>query len=42
MIAHFVTDRLDAMKNAGDMEGFMQLYANLLLSETPHDNSDWL
>lgn len=42
MIAHFVIDRLDAMKNAGNMEGFMQLYANLLLSETPHDNSDWL
>ena len=42
LIARFVISRLEEMKNAGDMESFKQLYANLLLSETPHDNSNWL
>ena len=42
LIARFVISRLESMKNAGDMENFKQLYANLLLSETPHDNSNWL
>lgn len=42
MIAKFVISRLEEMKNVGDMESFKQLYANLLLSETPHDNSNWL
>ena len=42
LIARFIISRLEEMKNAGDMESFKQLYANLLLSETPHDNSNWL
>lgn len=42
LIAKFINSRLEEMKNAGDMESFKQLYANLLLSETPHDNSNWL
>ena len=42
LIAKFINGRLEEMKNAGDMENFKQLYANLLLSETPHDNSNWL
>ena len=42
MIANFIISRLESMKNAGDMDSFKQLYANLLLSESPHDNSDWL
>ena len=42
LIAKFINSRLEEMKNASDMENFKQLYANLLLSETPHDNSNWL
>ncbi len=42
MIAKFIVERMkfyDANKMA---DKFKQLYANLLLSESPHDNSDWL
>lgn len=42
LIAKYIVSRLDSMKNSGDMESFKQLYANLLLSESPHDNSNWL
>lgn len=42
MIAQFIMDKLEAHKKSGNINGFKQLYANLLLSEMPHDNSNWL
>ena len=41
-IAKFIVDKLRSSQESGDTEGFCQLYANLLLSDAPHDNSDWL
>ena len=42
VIARFIIERLECMKNQFFVDEFKQLYANLLMSETPHDNSDWL
>lgn len=41
-IAKFIIERLESYKEGNDTEKFCQLYANLLLSDMPHDNSDWL
>lgn len=41
-IARFIIERLESYKEENDIEKFCQLYANLLLSDMPHDNSDWL
>ena len=42
IIAQFINDRLKSLQEAGNIEDFQQIYANLLLSEHPHDNSNWL
>ena len=42
LISQFIVDRLMAYKESGDTDDFKQIYANLLLSEMPHDNSNWL
>ena len=42
MIAKFIIDRMKTYEANEEFETFKQLYANLLLSESPHDNSDWL
>lgn len=41
-IAKFIIERLKSYKEKNDTDKFCQLYANLLLSDIPHDNSDWL
>lgn len=41
-IARFIVEKLSSSKQSGNIEGFCQLYANLLLSDVPHDNSNWL
>ena len=41
-IAKFIVEKLRSSKVSGNIEAFCQLYANLLLSDAPHDNSDWL
>lgn len=41
-IANFIVEKLEEYREQNDSESFCQLYANLLLSDTPHDNSDWL
>lgn len=41
-IAKFIIERLESYKEKKDTEGFCQLYVNILLSDMPHDNSDWL
>ena len=41
-IAYFLQNRLDQYREAGDMEAFKRLYASILYSEVPHDNSKWL
>ncbi len=41
-IAKFIVKQLKEAKEKNDKSSFCQLYANLLLSEVPHDNSDWL
>lgn len=41
-IAQFIVEKLRSSKASGNIEAFCQLYANLLLSDVPHDNSDWL
>ena len=42
MIAQFVIDKLSSYKDSNNIDEFKQIYANLLLSEMPHDNSNWL
>lgn len=42
MIAQFIIDKLEVHKKSDNINDFKQLYANLLLSEMPHDNSNWL
>lgn len=41
-IAKFIVQRLSEDRRRNDVSRFSQLYANLLLSDVPHDNSDWL
>lgn len=41
-IAKFIVRSLSENKKNNNISSFCQLYANLLLSDTPHDNSDWL
>lgn len=41
-IAKFIVRRLSQDREQKNFSSFCQLYANLLLSDTPHDNSDWL
>lgn len=41
-IAKFVNGQLDDYKKVGDRNSFLQLYANVLLSTGPHENSEWL
>lgn len=41
-IAHFIVKTLSKDRDQSNVYEFCQLYANLLLSDTPHDNSDWL
>lgn len=41
-IARFIVEKLRSAKQTGNVDGFCQLYANLLLSDAPHDNSNWL
>lgn len=41
-IASFIVNRLTVDRSQNNISRFCQLYANLLLSDAPHDNSDWL
>lgn len=41
-LAKFVIGRMDAYYAEGNVDGFNQMYANLLLSDAPHANSSWL
>jgi hypothetical protein len=42
IIAQFIIDKLNEYKDSDNIDEFKQIYANLLLSEMPHDNSSWL
>lgn len=41
-IAKFIVNQMTDDRDKNNVSRFCQLYANLLLSESPHDNSDWL
>lgn len=41
-IAKFIVRTLLEYKKRRNLSSFCQLYANILLSDAPHDNSDWL
>lgn len=41
-IARFIVNQLSNDRSQKNVSHFCQLYANLLLSDAPHDNSDWL
>jgi hypothetical protein len=41
-IADFIGAKLDTYREQGDVDAFLQLYANALLSDIPHENSAWL
>lgn len=41
-LAKFIGQRLEAYKKENDKDAFNQLYANILLSETPHNSDYWL
>lgn len=41
-IARFIVNLLTSDRSHNNVSRFCQLYANILLSNAPHDNSDWL
>lgn len=41
-IARFIVNLLTSDRSHNNVSRFCQLYANVLLSNAPHDNSDWL